>query len=179
MPGDDRRDPSEKDDEGREDKDCAHMVRNKLVWHGSRQLTGNPVREEQPDLVVRGQFVHQKCAEQGGPKHDRSGVAASDDALCGESDAEPDSEDCANGIRHSQQWIHMIYRTAGIRGARTPTGEGRGGFKHVLSTTPSTQPSSVVWIGVNPNWLTISCLWFVNCASRQVRKQPCCHSGWT
>ena len=35
----------------------------------------------------------------------------------------------------------------------------------LLSTTPSTHPSKVVWIGVNPNWLTISCLWLVSYGS--------------
>lgn len=40
--------------------------------------------------------------------------------------------------------------------------EGENIAKNILSTTPSTQPSNVVWIGVNPNWLMISCLWLVN-----------------
>lgn len=31
-------------------------------------------------------------------------------------------------------------------------------------TTPSTQPNKVVWSVVNPNILTMSCLWFVSCA---------------
>ena len=64
---------------------------------------------------MRGQFVNQKGTKQGRPKHDRSGVATSDETLCSESDAEPDGEDCVNSMRHSQQRIHTMYGTTGIR----------------------------------------------------------------
>jgi hypothetical protein len=38
-----------------------------------------------------------------------------------------------------------------------------------LSSTPSTQPSSVVWNAEKPNWLTIICRWFVSYVAASMR----------
>lgn len=111
--------------------------------NGERKHTGEPIREQQPNPVLRGECVDKDGAQESWDGCDHACPTPSNGRHRSESDADPNEDDC-----RCIGWPKVTRKKGTIRNA--------------LSTRPSTQPRRVVFQGTKPNCDTMICLWFAS-----------------